>query len=168
MPLRGVIGIVIGTVAGLAALPVVYYLTEAGARALRTAYTSFAPGPAGLGLLAGAAVLAALLRGLSRSAALACGAPLAAVGVLFALRLDLAVELAGRLPRLLAPTGEPPGALAGATGLYALLGLVLAASAALPVRPSGRLDRLSRLSRRSATASPAGGRSREPTRTERG
>ncbi|GAA3193330.1 hypothetical protein GCM10010486_73250 [Nonomuraea roseoviolacea subsp. carminata] len=133
MPLRRVIG----TVAGLAALPVVYYLTEAGARALRDAYTSFAPGPAGLGLLAAEAALAALLRGLSRPAALACGAPLAAVGALFALTLDLAVELAGRLPRLLPPAGEPPGALAGATGLYALLGLLLVASAVPLRRPGG-------------------------------
>ncbi|NUW38895.1 hypothetical protein [Nonomuraea rhodomycinica] len=134
MPLRRVIG----TAAGLAALPVVYYLTEAGARALRDAYTSFAPGPAGLGLLAAVAAVAALLRGLSRPAALACGAPLAAVGVLFALRLDLAVELAGRLPRLLPPAGEPPGAVAGATGLYALLGLLLVASAVPLRRPGGR------------------------------
>ncbi|MEV0203228.1 hypothetical protein, partial [Nonomuraea sp. NPDC050691] len=48
---------------------------------------------------------------------------------------ELAVELAGRLPRLLPPAGEPPGALAGATGLYALLGLLLVASS-LPVRRS--------------------------------
>ncbi|MEU0571896.1 hypothetical protein ABZ297_41755, partial [Nonomuraea sp. NPDC005983] len=74
----------IGVAAGLAALPAVYYLTESGARALRTAYTAFGPGPAGLGYLAAVAAIVTLLCGLSPPAALACGVPLLAAGGLFA------------------------------------------------------------------------------------
>jgi hypothetical protein len=124
----------IGAAAGLAALPVVYYLTEAGARALRAAYTAFAPGAAGLGYLMAVAAVVLLLAAWSPAAALACGLPLAAVGGLFALDLDAAVALAGRLPWFGSLGAEPPGTLAGVTGLYAVIGLALAMSALLPRR----------------------------------
>jgi hypothetical protein len=112
----------LGTVAGLAALVPVCSLTEAAARALRTGNAAFAPALDGLGYLAAVAVLVTLLTAWP-AAALACGVPLAATGTLFALDLDAAMGLAGTLPG--AETGEPPGTLAGVTGLYALLGVLL-------------------------------------------
>ncbi|MCA2223791.1 hypothetical protein [Nonomuraea aurantiaca] len=141
----------IGAVAGSAALPLVYYLTEAGARALRAAYAAFRPAPAGLGYLTAVAAIVALLAAwswLSPLAALVCGLPLTATAALFALDLDVALDLAGRLPSFAVPTGqpeptgqlvgavagEPPGALAGVTGLYAVIGVLLVLSALLPRR----------------------------------
>ncbi|MEV0347472.1 hypothetical protein AB0H88_17045 [Nonomuraea sp. NPDC050680] len=132
----------IGAVAGSAALPLVYYLTEAGARALRAAYAAFRPAPAGLGYLTAVAAIVVLLAAwswLSPLAALACGLPLTAAAALFALDLDVALDLAGRLPSFAVPTGqpvgtlagEPPGALAGVTGLYAVIGVLLVLSALL-------------------------------------
>lgn len=125
----------IGVVAGLAALPLVYYLTEAGARALRAAYAEFRPAPAGLGYLTAVAAIVVLLAAwswLSPLAALACGLPLTAVAALFAFDLDVALDLAGRLPSFAVPAGEPPGTLAGVTGLYAVIGALLVLSALLP------------------------------------
>ncbi|NRQ31203.1 hypothetical protein HII36_05050 [Nonomuraea sp. NN258] len=121
----------IASVAGLAALPPVYYLTEAGARALRTAQAGFGPAPAALGYLAAVAVVVALLAACP-AAALACGLPLAAAGALFALDLDAAIGAADVLPW--PGRGEPAGTVAGANGLYALMGTALVASALLPRR----------------------------------
>jgi hypothetical protein len=116
--------------AGLAAFPPVCYLTEAGARALREGYAAFGPAPAGLGYLAAAALIVAVLAAWP-PAALACGLPLAVAGALFALDLPAAMGLAGTLPHA---WGEPPGTLAGPTGLYAFAGLLLVFSALLPNR----------------------------------
>ncbi|GGO63762.1 hypothetical protein [Nonomuraea cavernae] len=127
----------IGVVTGLAALPLVYYLTEAGARGLRAAHAAFSPGPQGLGHLMVVAAIVSVLAAwpwLSPLAALTCGLPLAVAGGLFALDLDAATGLAGALPRLTASTGEPPGTLAGATGLYAVIGVSLVLSALAPHR----------------------------------
>ncbi|WP_327092882.1 hypothetical protein OIE66_20235 [Nonomuraea sp. NBC_01738] len=129
----------VGALAGLVALPALYYLTEAGARALRLGYAGFSASPAGLGYLAGAALLAAALAlwpGLSPVAAVVCGLPLAAVGALFATELEVALLLAGVLPG--GTPGEPAGLLAGVSGLYTLLGVMLGASALVPHRWRGR------------------------------
>ncbi|WP_214316603.1 hypothetical protein [Nonomuraea sediminis] len=123
----------IGTAAGLVALPLVYYLTEAGARALRVAYTAFDPGTAGLACLAGAAAIVTVVS-LSPVAALACGLPLAMAGALFTLVPDYAAGLAARLPQVGALPGEPAGTLAGVGGLYGVIGFVLVFSALLPGR----------------------------------
>ncbi|MBF8190832.1 hypothetical protein ITP53_35035 [Nonomuraea sp. K274] len=136
-----------GAAAGLAALVPVYYLTEAAAKALRTGYATFGPAPAGLGYLAAVAVIVTLLTAWP-PAALACGLPLAATGALFALDLDAALRVAGTLPW--ARTGglpwsrpdglpwaelaEPPGTLAGLSGLYTLIGALLVLSALRPAR----------------------------------
>ncbi|MFG1707263.1 hypothetical protein ACFLIM_29105 [Nonomuraea sp. M3C6] len=135
-----------GAVAGLAALAPLYYLTEAAARALRTGNATFAPSPAGLGYLAAVAVLVTLLTAWP-PAAFSCGLPLAAAGTLFALDLDAALGVAGNLPWSRAgglpwePAGapwaemaEPPGTLAGMTGLYTLIGALLVLSSLLPGR----------------------------------
>ncbi|MFD9948463.1 hypothetical protein ACFWYW_44125 [Nonomuraea sp. NPDC059023] len=122
------------TAVGLLALPAVYYLTEAGARALRAGYTGFGPSPAGFGYLSAVAALAGLLTGwqrLSPLAAIICGLPLVALGALFATRLDLALLVAAGLPRWGALPGEPPGTLAGVTGLYTVVGALLVTSALL-------------------------------------
>ena len=127
----------IGVAAGLVALPLVYYLSEAGARAVRAAYTAFAPGPTGLGYFAGVAAIVTVLAGwqsLSPLAALACGVPLAAAGALFVLDLDYALRLAATLPQVGALPGEPEGTLSGVSGLYAFIGCVLVLSALLPGR----------------------------------
>lgn len=144
----------LGAVAGLAALVPVYYLTEAAARALRAGNAAFAPAPGALGYLAAVAAIVVLLTAWP-AAALACGVPLAAAGTLFALDLDAAVGVAGTLPYARsgglpwsapqaapwAELGEPPGTLAGLTGLYALLGALLVFSALLPARLRSILDR---------------------------
>ncbi|MEO3868108.1 hypothetical protein ABGB18_04670 [Nonomuraea sp. B12E4] len=135
-----------GALAGLAALAPVYYLAEAAARALRVGNATFGPAPAGLGYLAAVAAIVVLLTAWP-PAALACGLPLAAAGVLFALDLDAALGAAGSLPwsragglpwsqpgAPWAEAGEPPGTLAGASGLYALIGALLVLSALLPGR----------------------------------
>ncbi|TMR98521.1 hypothetical protein [Nonomuraea basaltis] len=88
------------------------------------------------------------------AAALACGVPLTAAGVLFALDAEAALGMAGTLPWARAgglpwsPDGlpwaelaEPPGTLAGLTGLYALIGAVLVISALLPARLRSILGR---------------------------
>lgn len=129
----------IAAAAGLLALPLVYYLTEAGARQLRLAYTTFSSGLTGLACLGAVAAVAAALVAwprLSPLAALVCGLPLAAAGVLFSAQLDYSVRLAVRLPPLEHSTmaGEPPGTLAGVTGLYTLVGGVLVLSALFPHR----------------------------------
>lgn len=129
----------IAAAAGLAALPVIYYLTEAGARHLRLAFATFTPGVAGPACLAGVAALIAVMiawPSLSPLAALVCGLPLAAAGVLFAAEFDYAQRLAARLPQIeaIAVTGEPPGTLAGATGLYVLAGGVLVVASLSPHR----------------------------------
>ncbi|MEV4175967.1 hypothetical protein [Nonomuraea sp. NPDC049709] len=143
-----------GAAAGVAAIVPVYYLTEAAARALRTATAAFGPAPAGLGYLAAVALLVTLLTAWP-AAALGCGVPLAAAGVLFALDLDAAVGVAATLPWARtgglpwsppdgvpwAELGEPPGTLAGTSGLYALIGAVLVLSAVLPARLRSILDR---------------------------
>jgi hypothetical protein len=143
-----------GAVAGLTAFVLVYYLTEAAARALRTSSAAFGPAPAGLGYLLGAAVIVALLTAWP-TAALACGLPLAGAGVLFALDQDAALAAAGKLPwsgagglpwsqpggLAWAEMGEPPGTLAGVTGLYLLIGAVLVVSALRPGRLRSILDR---------------------------
>ncbi|GAA3600328.1 hypothetical protein GCM10022419_100490 [Nonomuraea rosea] len=144
----------LGAVAGLGALLPVYYLTEAAARALRAGNATFGPAPAGLGYLLGAAVIVTLLTAWP-TAALACGLPLAAAGVLFALDLDAALGVAAKLPwsragglpwsqpggLAWAEMGEPPGTLAGVTGLYTIIGVVLVLSALLPGRTRSILDR---------------------------
>ncbi|SEL81683.1 hypothetical protein [Nonomuraea pusilla] len=124
---------VVGAAAGLAAFPLVYHLTEAGARALRQAYASFGPAWAGALWLAAVAVLVAVL-GAWPAAALACGLPLTAAGLLFALDADTALGLADALRPVSArppwpEAGEPPGAVAGTTGLYVLVGALLLLSA---------------------------------------
>ncbi|MEV0383553.1 hypothetical protein [Nonomuraea sp. NPDC050643] len=145
---------VFGTAAGLAAVVPVYYLTEAAARALRSGTAALGPAPEALGYLAAVAVIATLLTAW-RAAALGCGAPLAGMGVLFALDHDAALRAAGTLPWSRAggqpwvPPGdvpwaemsEPPGTLAGMTGLYALIGALLMLSALLPARLRSILDR---------------------------
>lgn len=137
----GEVRALIGVGAGLTAVPPVYYLTEAGARALRTGQAAFAPAPAGLGFLAAAALIVAVLAAWP-AAALACGLPLAVAGVLFALDLRAAIGLAGVLPGLWEPPwAEPPGTLAGATGLYAYTGALLVFSALLPRRLRSILSR---------------------------
>ncbi|SEH03376.1 hypothetical protein SAMN05444920_1368 [Nonomuraea solani] len=144
----------IGAVAGLAAVAPVYYLTEAAARSLRAGATAFGPAPAALGYLAAVAVIVTLLTAWP-AAALGCGLPLAAAGVVFALDLDTALGVAGSLPWSKAgglpwspPDGapwaeiaEPPGTMAGMTGLYALIGVLLVLSALLPARLRSILDR---------------------------
>ncbi|WP_043617032.1 hypothetical protein [Nonomuraea candida] len=141
-------GILVAALAGIAALAPVYYLTDAAARALRAGQAAFAPAPAGLAYLAAVAVLVTLLSA-RPAAALACGLPLAAAGALFALDLDAAIGAAGTLPWAhdgglpwqaapggapWAEPGEPPGTLAGTSGLYALLGALLVLPALLPAR----------------------------------
>ncbi|NUP83559.1 MAG: hypothetical protein HOV96_39140, partial [Nonomuraea sp.] len=49
--MTGEVRVLIGVGAGLAALPAVFYLTEAGAKALRAGHAAFGPAPAGAGLL---------------------------------------------------------------------------------------------------------------------
>ncbi|MFI6503126.1 hypothetical protein [Nonomuraea typhae] len=135
---------VAGAVVGLFALPAVYYLTEAGARALRAGYTGFVPGPAGFGCLCAVAALAGLLTGwhrLSPLAALTCGLPLVLLGALFATELELALRLAAGLPRWGALRGEAPGTLAGVTGLYTLVGGLLVVSALFRTRSRSILAR---------------------------
>ncbi|MGN9844067.1 hypothetical protein ACTMTI_38675 [Nonomuraea sp. H19] len=136
-----------GAAAGLAALAPVYYLTEAGAKALRTGLATAVPAPAGLACLAAVAVIVAVLA-VWPAAALACGLPLAAAGVLFALDAEAALGVAATLPWSgagglpwsqpdalpWAELAEPPGTLAGTTGLYALIGALLMISALLPGR----------------------------------
>ncbi|MEW9550908.1 hypothetical protein [Nonomuraea sp. NPDC050783] len=135
----------LGGAAGLAALVPVYYLTEAAARALRAGTVAAGPAPAGLGLLMAVAAIVTLLAAWP-AAALACGLPLLAAGVLFALDAADAISAAATLPYAdagglpwsrpdaapWAEAAEPPGTLAGLTGLYALTGIVLVLSALLP------------------------------------
>ncbi|MEV0612252.1 hypothetical protein AB0I81_02940 [Nonomuraea sp. NPDC050404] len=137
----------IAAAAGVAALVPVYYLTDAAARFLRAGNAAFAPAPMGLACLAAVAVLVTLLTA-RPAAALCCGLPLAAAGVVFGLDLDTAMGAAGTLPWARegglpwslpggapwAEPGEPPGTLAGTSGLYALIGVVLVLSALLPDR----------------------------------
>ncbi|UBU17712.1 hypothetical protein [Nonomuraea gerenzanensis] len=144
---------ILATLAGLAALAPVYYLTEAAARCLRTAHAAFAPAPAGLAYLAAVAVIVTLLS-VWPAAALGCGVPLTAAGVLFALDLDAAMSLAATLPWARAgglpwsppdaapwaELAEPPGTLAGMSGLYALLGALLVLSALPRARRRSILD----------------------------
>jgi hypothetical protein len=139
--------------AGLAALAPVYYLTEAAARCLRAGHTAFIPAPTGLAFLAAVAVIVTLLTA-RPAAALGCGVPLMAAGVLFALDLDAAMGLAATLPWARtgglpwAPPGgapwaelaEPPGTLAGISGLYALIGALLVLSALSRARRRSILD----------------------------
>ena len=137
----------ISVVAGVLVLPVVYYLTEAGALALREAYALFTPGLRGLGYLAAVGVIVGLLacwRWLSPLAALVCGLPLAALGAAFATSPDAAFWLVGLLPpvRALTTTAEAPGLQAGVTGLYLLTGTVLVLSALFPSRWKVREIRL--------------------------
>ncbi|MEU4509585.1 hypothetical protein AB0G05_08835 [Nonomuraea wenchangensis] len=133
----------LGAVAGLAALAPVYYLTEAGARELRAGTVAAGPSPAGLGCLLAVAAIVAMLAAWP-PAALACGLPLAAAGTLFALDATGAIAAAATLPYAgglpwvrpgaapWAEAAEPPGTIAGLTGLYALIGVVLVLSALLP------------------------------------
>lgn len=144
----------LGATAGVAALVPVYYLTEAAARALRSGNAAFGPAPAGLGYLAAVAVIVTLLTAWP-AAALGCGVPLAAAGLLFALNLDAAIAMAGMLPWARAgglpwswpdgapwaEMGEPPGTLAGMSGLYAFIGALLVLSALIPGRLRSILDR---------------------------
>ncbi|MGW3341830.1 hypothetical protein ACWDA3_00925 [Nonomuraea rubra] len=139
--------------AGLAACAPVYYLTEAAARGLRTGHTAFSPAPTGLAYLAAVAIIVTLLTAWP-AAALGCGVPLVAAGVLFALDLDAAMGMAATLPW--ARTGglpwsppdgapwaelaEPPGTLAGISGLYALIGALLVLSALPRARGRSILD----------------------------
>ncbi|NJP98856.1 hypothetical protein HCN51_57165 [Nonomuraea sp. FMUSA5-5] len=139
--------------AGVAALAPVYYLTDAAARCLRTGQAAFSPAPLGLAYLAAVAVLVTLLTAWP-AAALGCGVPLTAAGVLFALDVDAAIRLAATLPWARAgglpwsPPGgapwaelaEPPGTLAGMSGLYALIGAVLVLSALPRLRRRSILD----------------------------
>ncbi|MFI6317911.1 hypothetical protein ACIBG8_10360 [Nonomuraea sp. NPDC050556] len=124
---------------GLVALPLLYYLTDLGARQLRVAYSTFGSSVAGLACLAAVAAVAAALvawPGLSPLAALVCGLPLAIAGVLFPAELESVLRFAVRLPPIEQETlaGEPPGTLAGVTGLYVLVGGVLVLSALFPHR----------------------------------
>ncbi|MFI6995221.1 hypothetical protein [Nonomuraea wenchangensis] len=133
----------LGAVTGLAALAPVYYLTEAGARALRAGTVAAGPSPVGLGCLLAVAAIVAMLTAWP-PAALACGLPLAAAGTLFALDATGAIAAAATLPYAgglpwtrpgaapWAEPAEPPGTIAGLTGLYALIGVVLVLSALLP------------------------------------
>ncbi|WP_433445617.1 hypothetical protein [Nonomuraea sp. CA-141351] len=137
----------VGGAAGVLALVPVYYLTEAAARALRTGNATFGPSPAALGFLAAVAVIVTLLSAWP-AAALGCGIPLVAAGAVFALDLNAALGVAGSLPWARAgglpwshPDGvpwaemtEPPGTMAGMTGLYTLIGALLVLSALLPGR----------------------------------
>ncbi len=130
-----------GAAAGLAALLPVYYLTEAGAKALRAGAAEAGPAPAGLGCLAAVAMIVAVLAAWP-AAALACGVPLTSAGMLFALDAEAAVNVAASLPWSGLPwdglpraeLAEPPGTLAGVTGLYTLIGALLVLSALLPAR----------------------------------
>ncbi|MFC4007118.1 hypothetical protein ACFOY2_07800 [Nonomuraea purpurea] len=136
-----------GAAAGLVALAPVYYLTEAAARALRVGNATFAPSPQGLAYLGAVALIISLLMAWP-AAALGCGLPLAAAGSLFVLDLDSALGVAVRLPWAAegglpwsrpdglpwAELAEPPGTMAGMTGLYALIGVLLVLSALLPGR----------------------------------
>ncbi|MGI5291195.1 hypothetical protein ACQEVF_48905 [Nonomuraea polychroma] len=132
---------VMGAAAGLAALVPVYYLTEAGAKALRMGTAAAGPAPAGLACLAAVAVLVTVLAAWP-AAALTCGVPLIAAGALFALDTEAALGMAATLPRPGLPwdglpaaeLAEPPGTLAGLTGLYTLIGALLVLSALLPGR----------------------------------
>ncbi|MEU7001872.1 hypothetical protein [Nonomuraea sp. NPDC046570] len=129
----------IGAVAGGTALPLVYYLTEAGAKALREAYALLVPDLAGLGYLAAVVLVTGLLAcwpWLSPLAALVCGLPLAALGAAFASSPDVAFLVIGLLPPIepLTGTDEAPGLLAGVTGLYLVVGAILVVSAAFPGR----------------------------------
>ncbi|NBE97663.1 hypothetical protein FE391_19545 [Nonomuraea sp. KC401] len=141
-----------GAVAGLTALIPVYYLTEAAARALRAGVATFGPAPYGLAYLGAVAAIVTVLAAWP-PAALCCGVPLASAGLLFALDLDAALGAAGRLPWAgsgglpwarpdgvpWAQPGEPPGTLAGTTGLYLLIGALLVLSALPPVRVRSKL-----------------------------
>ncbi|WP_127932951.1 hypothetical protein [Nonomuraea polychroma] len=132
---------VMGAAAGLAALVPVYYLTEAGAKALRMGTAAAGPAPAGLACLAAVAVLVAVLT-VWPAAALTCGVPLISAGALFALDTEAALGMAATLPWSgvlwhglpAAELAEPPGTLAGLTGLYTLIGALLVLSALLPRR----------------------------------
>lgn len=144
----------VGAAAGVAALVPVYYLTEAAARALRTSSATFGPAPAALGYLAAVAVIVTLLTAWP-AAALGCGIPLAAAGAVFALDLNAALGVAGSLPWAREgglpwsqPDGvpwaeltEPPGTMAGMTGLYTIIGALLVLSALLPGRLRSVLGR---------------------------
>ncbi|MEV4114379.1 hypothetical protein [Nonomuraea sp. NPDC049695] len=137
----------VGGVAGVVALVPVYYLTEAAARALRTGNATFGPAPAALAYLAAVAVIVTLLTAWP-AAALGCGIPLVAAGAVFALDLPAALGVAGSLPWAAAgglpwsppdtapwaELAEPPGTMAGMTGLYTLIGALLVLSALLPGR----------------------------------
>ncbi|TMR21158.1 hypothetical protein ETD86_16385 [Nonomuraea turkmeniaca] len=130
-----------GAVAGLAALVPVYYLTEAGAKALRMGAAEGGPAPVGLACLAAVAVLVAVLSAWP-AAAVTCGVPLFSAGALFAVDADAALGVAATLPweglawdgLPSAELAEPPGTLAGLTGLYTLIGALLVLSALLPAR----------------------------------
>lgn len=130
-----------GAAAGVAALVPVYYLTEAGAKALRTGAAEAGASPAGLGCLAAVALIVAVLA-VWPAAALACGVPLVSAGALFALDAEAALGVAATLPWQGLPwdglpqveLAEPPGTLAGLTGLYTLIGALLVLSALLPAR----------------------------------
>ncbi|MFI7640089.1 hypothetical protein [Nonomuraea sp. NPDC049400] len=137
----------VGAAAGVVALVPVYYLTEAAARALRTGSATFGPAPAALAYLAAVAVIVTVLTAWP-AAALGCGIPLVAAGAVFALDLNAALGVAGSLPWARAgglpwsqPDGapwaefaEPPGTMAGMTGLYTIIGALLVLSALLPGR----------------------------------
>ncbi|GAA2211538.1 hypothetical protein GCM10009850_069980 [Nonomuraea monospora] len=143
----------LAALAGLAALAPVYYLTEAAARCFRTGHAAFAPAPTGLAYLAAVAVIVTILSAWP-AAALGCGVPLTAAGVLFALDLDAAMGLAATLPWARSgglpwspPDGapwaeltEPPGTLAGMSGLYTLIGAFLVLSALPRARRRSILD----------------------------
>ncbi|MEU4548612.1 hypothetical protein [Nonomuraea dietziae] len=136
---------VTGAVIGLAALPFVYYLTEAGAAGLRSGYALQQPdpvGPAGLGAAVAVSGALACAPRLSPLAALVCGLPLTLLGLLFAAAPESAARAVGALPAmdLLAGaalgsgTAEPPGLLPGVTGLYLVIGGLLVLSALPPSR----------------------------------
>lgn len=129
----------IGAVIGLAALPVVHYLTEAGAVGLRSCYALQQPDLRGAGCLAAVvAVIAVLAHGpwLSPLAALVCGLPMAVLGALFAVAPWAATPVVGALPPMesLTGTAEAPGVVAGVTGLSLVVGALLLVSAAFPAR----------------------------------
>ncbi len=129
----------IGAVTGLAALPVVHYLTEAGAVALRSCYTLQRPDLRGIACLAAVVAVAGVLahgRWLSPLAALVCGLPLAVLGALFAVAPWAATPVVGALPPIesLTGTAEAPGVVSGVTGLPLVVGALLLASAAFPAR----------------------------------
>lgn len=130
-----------GAAAGVAALVPVYYLTEAGAKALRAGTAEAGPAPAGAAYLLAVALIVAVLSAWP-AAALACGVPLTSAGVLFAVDAEAATNAAATLPWSGLPSdglpwaelAEPPGTLAGLTGLYTLIGALLVVSALLPTR----------------------------------